>query len=301
MIAENKQIKLEKEDIRFKVINWLIFICLSLIWGSSFKLMKVGMNELSSYQVASLRMLSAGIFLLPATIKYIKSLSHKQIGLIIISGLMGNFIPAYLFCIAETRIDSSLAGIINSLMAIFVIVIGKLFFNLEVKRQKILGTIIAFTGLCFLLLSKSTTNLSDSFYSLMAVLATVCYGINSNLISKTLKNISSLQIISVSMSLLSIPALTVLFITGYFSHFSITKPFLLSTGASVFLGVFGTAIASGTFYVLIKRAGSVFASLVTNVMPIVAIFWGVLSGESITALDIFYFCIIMSGVYLTGK
>ncbi|MEK7432321.1 MAG: DMT family transporter [Cyanobacteriota bacterium] len=290
-------------DLKLKnnIINWGIFITLALVWGSSFKLMKIGMIELTSYQVASLRILSAGLIFLPVTVKNIHKYNKNQILLIVFSGLMGNFIPSYLFCIAETNIDSSLAGMINSLMPTFVVLIGLLFFNIKVSRIKIFGIIISFIGLCFLLISKVNMNPSSFFYVFLAILATVFYAVNSNLIVKTLKNIKSLEIISIAMSLLAIPALLVLISTNYFNQLSLNQNFLISTGASIFLGIFGTALASGVFYVLIKRTGSIFASSVTNIMPIVAIFWGFLGGENLTLLQIFYFFIIMSGVYLTSK
>lgn len=299
--VENIDIKSKENNIKDSLINWSIFIFLSLVWGSSFKLMKIGMNEFSSYQVASIRILSAGLFLFPLAIKYFKDVKTKEILLIILSGILGNYAPAYLFCIAETKIDSSLAGIINSLMPIFVIVIGKLFFDLKINKQKIIGVLIAFSALSVLLGSKGFNNESSLFHVFLAVMATMLYGINSNLIGAKLKEINSLKIISLSMSILSIPSLLTLIYSGFLSKLSLEKNFLISLSASSILGIFGTALASGLFYFLIKRAGSIFASLVTNTMPVVAIFLGVLSGEKISLLEIICLFIILNGVYYTNK
>lgn len=295
-IAERKE-----SNLRESLINWSIFIFLSLVWGSSFKLMKIGMNEFSSYQVASIRIFAAGLFLLPVTIKNIRGMSLKEISLIVLSGILGNYAPAYLFCIAETKIDSSLAGIINSLMPIFVIVFGKLFFDLHINKQKIIGVIIAFTGLSSLLLSKGLSEESHFFHILLAITATVLYGINSNLVGTKLKSISSIKIISIGTTILAIPSLFTLISTGFFDNVSTESNFVISLTASSILGIFGTALASGLFYVLIKRAGSVFASLVTNSMPIVAVFWGVLSGESVTLFQVMCLCVILGGIYYTNK
>lgn len=290
---------LKNDKSKNTLINWSIFVFLSLIWGSSFKLMQVGMIELSSYQAASIRIISAGIILLPITIKYIRTLTAPQLRLVILSGILGNLAPSYLFCIAQTRIDSSTAGIINSLMPIFIIFIGKLFFDLQVTKQKIIGVTISFLGLCALLISKSHSDISSILFLLIATMATFSHGLNANLVGKNLKDISSLKIISVGISILSIPCTMVLFYTGYFAKVSTNPSFLISTSASIFLGIFGTAIASYLYYILIKRAGSVFASLVTNVMPIVAIFWGLMSGESITLSQILCFVVIMAGILYT--
>ncbi|MFN8578656.1 MAG: DMT family transporter [Candidatus Sericytochromatia bacterium] len=295
-----KKENINENKVKDNIINWSIFIFLSLVWGSSFKLMKIGMNEFSSYQVASLRIFSAGLFLLPLALKNIKGIEKKELLLIILSGMFGNYIPAYLFCIAETKIDSSLAGIINSLMPIFVIVIGRLFFNLNITKQKLIGVLIAFSGLSALLASKGFSHESNLFHIVLAIMATLLYGLNSNLIGSKLKNVSSIKIISLSSSILSIPCLFTLIYTGFFSNFSLEKEFLVSLTASCILGIFGTALASGLFYILIKRAGSIFASLVTNTMPIVAVFWGWTSGESVSLLEVICLFIILNGVYYTN-
>lgn len=290
-------------EINYKnnLINWSIFIFLSLVWGSSFKLMKIGMNEFSSYQVASLRVLSAGLVLFPIALKHIKSLSLKQISLIVISGLFGNFIPAYLFCFAETKIDSSIAGIVNSLMPIFTIIIGLLFFNLKINSQKIIGVIISFIGLLLLILSNGINLKFNIFFLSLAILATIFYGFNSNFIAFNLKDFKSIQIISVSMSILSIPALMVIIYSDFFSKINYTNTFFISLISSMTLGIFGTAMASWLFYILIKRTGTVFSSLVTNTMPIVAVILGVLSGEKITYFQILCLFVILFGIYFVNK
>ena len=133
-----------------KVIHWLLFGILSLIWGSSFILMKEGLTQLSPYQVASIRMLFAGLVLLPFAFRALKKIPKEKMGLVLISGIIGNFIPAYLFCIAETKIDSALAGILNSLTPLFTILVGLFFFKLPSNNKKMVGVLVGFIGLCLL-------------------------------------------------------------------------------------------------------------------------------------------------------
>src|SRR5947208_17032416 len=121
-----------KSNLQIRTRNWLLFIILSIIWGSSFILMKVGMQHLSAYEVASIRILSAGIVLLPFAIKGFKQVPKNKIGAIIIAGLLGNFFPAYLYCLAEIKIDSSLASILNALTPLCAIIIGFSFFQLKI-------------------------------------------------------------------------------------------------------------------------------------------------------------------------
>jgi drug/metabolite transporter (DMT)-like permease len=281
--------------------KWGIYIVLSLIWGGSFKLMKVGMEALSPYQVASLRMISAGIILLPFALTAVRKIPKNQILMVIASGLLGSFFPAFLFCIAETRIDSSLAGILNALTPLFTVLIGVAFFKIEVSRQKYIGVIIGFIGLALLFIARGNITFSYLSYAFLVLLATIFYGVNVNVIGSYMNNLGSLNIASLAFGFLIFPSALVLWYTGYFNYELLSKEILIATGASVVLGIFGTAIASVLFYVLVKRAGGLFASTVTYGIPFVAVFLGLMTGEYITLLQVACLAIILSGVYLANK
>ncbi len=276
-----------------------MFVILSLIWGSSFKLMKVGMEVLSPYHVAALRMASAGIILLPFTINALRKVERNKISVVVLSGLLGSFFPAFLFCIAETKIDSSLAGILNALTPLFTIILGVLFFQMTVSTRRYIGVFIGFIGLALLFLSKGNITLSYLSFAALVLLATILYGVNVNVVSRHLKQTASIDIAALAFSFLIIPSVIVLLVTHYF-ELPTTSIFWHATGASVILGVFGTAIASIIFYMLVKRAGGLFASMVTYGIPFVAVFWGVISGETITWLQVICLGVILVGVYLAN-
>jgi drug/metabolite transporter (DMT)-like permease len=261
-----------------KAINWFIFVVLSLIWGSSFILMMKGMVSLTAYQVASLRIIFSGVVLLPVALRHMKSIPKRKLFVIFLSGVQGSLLPAYLFCLAETKIDSSLAGSLNALTPVFVIIMGALFFSNKVAKNKILGICISFAGSVLLFLAQPHVNNGDNavFYTLLVIVATMMYGVNVNMVGKYLKGIPSLHIAAVALSLCALPALIVLYFTGYFSQDIFSKPMLIATGYTFILGVLGTAFASIFFYVLMKRAGMVFASMVTYAIPAVAIMWAIL-------------------------
>jgi drug/metabolite transporter (DMT)-like permease len=283
-------------------LNWLIFIALSLIWGSSFVLMKEGLLHLTAYQVASLRIVFSGIVLLPTAIKYFNKIPKDKLFIIFMSGLLGSLLPAYLFCVAEEGIDSALTGTLNSLTPIFVIIIGALFFKSKTTGNKIFGIIISFTGSILLLLSKGHMQESQNLmYVSFVVLATVCYGINVNMVHRNLQNIGSLQIAAVALTLNAVPALIVLVLTGYFNLPLTDKDILLATGASAILGVVGTAVASIIFYVLVKRAGAIFSSMVTYGIPVVANIWGVIYHEEVGWKQIACLGLILFGVYIANR
>lgn len=283
-------------------LNWFIFIALSIIWGSSFILMKEGLKSLSAYQVASLRMVFSGIVLLPTAIKVFRRIPKDKITVIFLSGLFGSLLPAYLFCIAEEGIDSALAGTLNSLTPIFVIIMGALFFQSRTTGNKVLGIVISFTGSILLLFSKG--HLQDNqnlLYISYVVLATIFYGINVNMVHRHLHDIGSLQIAAVALTLNAIPALVVLGATGYFNLPLNESGVLYSTAASAVLGILGTAVASIIFYMLVKRAGAVFASMVTYGIPVVANFWGLIYGEEVGWKQFACLAIILSGVYIANR
>lgn len=285
---------------RPQLINWLIFIILSVIWGSSFILMKEGMKNLNAWQVASLRIFSAGVILIPFTIHKLRSIPYKDIPLIFLSGLLGTFIPAYLFCFAETELNSAVAGILNALTPLFTIVIGAAFFHSKIPLKKWAGVLIGFIGLVLLVMSGGDMEFTNMRYSGFVILATICYGVNVNMVSKHLRHIPSLMLASLAFGLLIVPSGLILIFSGYWKASS-RDGFVYSTMASFVLGIFGTAVASVLFYMLMKRAGALFASMVTYGIPFIALFWGFLAGETIGTLQILCLGMILAGVYVANK
>jgi drug/metabolite transporter (DMT)-like permease len=283
-----------------ELVNWIFFSLLSIIWGSSFILMKVGMETLTVYQVASLRIVSAGLALLPLTIKHIRNITFNKIGYIFLSGLLGSLLPSFLFCMAETKIDSALAGTLNALTPIFAIIAGFAIFKINMPSKKIRGIIIAFAGSILLLFSKGIKDTANAEYSFYIVLATLLYGINVNLVQKYLNDIGSLKTVSIGVSLCAVPALLVLIFTGYFHTYTYAAT-LNGTLAAVTLGIFGSAIANVLYYMLIKRAGALFSSMVTYGIPFIALFWGLLAHEDIGWKQIVSLMVILTGVYIANR
>lgn len=260
------------------------------------------MVALSAFQVASLRIIAAGIVLLPIALMSIRLIPKKLIIYVFLSGMLGSLLPAYLFCIAEEEVDSGLAGVLNALTPIFVIIAGALFFNSRAAFHKVVGICIAFGGSVLLFFFQPRFSESNNLFSiLLIIIATALYGFNVNMVHKHLKQIPSLRITAVAMLLNAIPAFVVLFFTGYFSLNLFYRPVLLSTGYAAILGIFGTAVATILFYMLLKRAGSVFASMVTYGIPVVALFWGVLYGEEVGWKQVLGMLVILMGVFVVNK
>jgi drug/metabolite transporter (DMT)-like permease len=282
--------------------KYLLFLLLSLIWGSSFILMKLGMNGLNAWQVASVRIITSGLVLLPLAIPAFRRVPRHLIGWVFLSGTLGSLLPAYLFCLAEQRIDSSLAGTLNALTPVFTIVTGALFFSVKTPRHKVVGVLVAFSGAVLLFLSRQSLQSSGNLaFSGFIFLATLSYGMNVNLVQVRLKNCTSLDIVSMALLMNAVPAMLVFGIVSDESNLIISPLLGKSLAYAGLLGIVGTSLANVLFYQLIKQAGSLFASLVTYGIPFVAMGWGLVDGELVTAGQAGCLLIILIGVYLTSR
>lgn len=285
-----------------KLVNWSLFILLSLIWGSSFILMKVGKQELNGVQIGALRIFFAGLVFFPFALVHITKIPKEKIPLILLSGLLGNLLPAFLFGIAiERQIDSSLAGILNSLTPLLVVVLGALFFKTGLEQKKLLGVTIGFAGLLLLTLAKGGISMQNGGYALLIVLATLFYAINVHLAARYLKDLHPIKMATISLAGMSIPAGIVALQQQSFAPAWQNNSGLISVGAIALLGVVGTALATILFYTLIKRAGGLFASLVTYAIPVVAIFWGLVAKETVTSVQIACLALILGGVWVANR
>lgn len=273
--------------------------------------MDLSTEGLNAMQIASLRIFSAGVVLIPFGVVHIFKIPKKKLLLVILSAVCGNLVPAFLFAGAiANNIDSSLAGILNSLTPICVVVVGVLFFKSKISNRKVLGVIIGFTGLCLLTISgKKGISFENLEYALWIVAGTLLYGLNINLVSHYLKEINPVHLATVSLSFMILPTAFILWQQDFFLlastefNLNFNEPSAVRWPiiASAILGVVASAIATVLFYILVKKAGGLFASLVTYGIPFIAITLGFIYGESITSLQIGCLGIILGGVYLANR
>jgi drug/metabolite transporter (DMT)-like permease len=183
------------------ILAWYILFSLSLIWGSSFILIKKGLIVLDPGEVAALRIVAASIALFPFAIGRIKQIDSKNIWFLISVGLTGSLLPSLLFAIAQTQISSSITGVINALTPFFTILTGIIFYNTKSNQRVFFGMLVGLIGTTILILSGSKGTLSVNYYAFYVVLATVCYGVNLNLIKQHLQGLKSLTITSLSLAI----------------------------------------------------------------------------------------------------
>jgi len=284
-----------------KQLKWVYLMTLALVWGSSFILIKKGLVGLSALQVGSLRIIFAAIFLLLIGFKSLPKIPKGKWKYIAMTSMFGTFVPAFLFALAQTEIDSSVSSILNSLTPLNTLVLGFLVFGINFQRRQVWGVFIGLVG-SLLLVFNGAMNHPDQnyYYAILVIIASICYAINVNLIKRFLSDLSPLSITTGNFAVLVVPASLILFFTGFSEmiHIESVQHAVLFI---VILGVVGTGIANILFFKLIQISSPVFATSVTYLIPVVAFFWGLLDNEMLTPIQFFGAFIILIGVYLSAK
>ena len=281
----------------------LLFTILALIWGTSFILIKQGLKVFAPDELGALRVTAASLFLLPAAFTQLRELNKAHYWKLFVSGMMGIFIPAFLFAMAQTRMDSSVAGIINTLTPIFTMLIGAFIFKQRFKGHAIIGILLGFGGAALLSISRAGGSVGGiNLFALLIVLACFFYGANLNFIKFNIPDLRSLTITSVSLLLIGPLAMIYLFaFTDFTEKFSTHDGAWRAFGFIVLLGFMSTAVATVIFNRLVKISTPLFASSVTYVMPIVAVMWGMFDGELLSVGHFIGMAAIIGGVYLANR
>lgn len=297
----NRILTFQNKSMESKQLKWLLLAALALIWGSSFILIKRGLAGLTPFQVGSLRMLFAFLFLLLVGFKSLTQIPLGKWKYIALTAFTGTFVPAFLFAIAQSEIDSSISAILNSLTPLNALILGVTFFGLAFQRSQFIGVMIGLAGSLILILSGAAHNPDqDYWYALFVVVATFCYALNVNFIKKYLSDVNPLAITTGNFVVLAVPALIILIATGFFGQLQEVKVqhSVLFVGI---LGIIGTGIANMLYFKLIQMTSPVFAASSAYLFPVVAIFWGLLDGEVLSMVQVLGGVIILTGVYLSAK
>ena len=285
-----------------KLNKWFYLISLSLIWGSSFILIKKALVGLEADQLGSLRIIFSSIIIILIAWKRLSKITRLEWKWITISAFLGSFFPAFLFAFAEKEIDSAVASIINSIVPLNTVIIGMVLFNIRSTKRQIIGVLIGLAGTYMLIMSGIKLNPDQNYlYSGFVILCSFLYALNVNIIKKYLQHLSALTITVGHFAVIIIPAVIV-FCFSDFDVNSLRNQETIDSIIYVFiLAVFGTALAKILFNKLIKISSPVFASSVTYSMLIVSIFWGLVDGEKFSIYQLIATIIIILGVLLTNK
>ena len=282
--------------------KWAYLSLLSLVWGSSFILMKKALIGVSPMQLGALRMIITAIFLGLIGFKSLKKIQKKHWIYIVYTALLGTFIPGFLFAYAVNVIDSSIVSILNSFTPFNTLIFGALFFGFAFKKQQLIGIVVGLLGALVLISEGAVLNPNQNYwFALLIIIASVGYSFNANIVKKHLQDLDALAITTGNFLLLLIPALIVLICTDFFTTFETTDEGIESLGYITILSVVGTGIAKTIFNKLVQISTPIFSSSVTYLIPVVAILWGVIDGEKLSWIQFLAGIVILFGVYLVNK
>lgn len=282
--------------------KWFILILLSITWGSSFILIKKSLEAFSPYQVGAIRVTVSGLIFMGIGFPALKKMDRKTLSWVVLAGALGNFIPMFLFPLAQTKVTSSLAGILDTLVPMFVLILGFIFFKIRSKMIQWIGVIVGFIGATSLMyFSNTSSGGSDAGYAMLIVLATISYAGAALIVNHKLFHVPSLQLSAGIFTLWMFPSVVILLFSGIFTGFDKVETDWTGIGYLAVLSVIGTAMAMVLYFKLIKITSAVFASTVTYVIPLIAVFWGIVAGEKLNAWYALGGILILAGIYMVQE
>lgn len=280
--------------------KWLYLLALSLIWGSSFILIKKGLTGFGYFEAATIRLMAAGLAFLPFGVGNFRKIPRDKYGYVVLTALLGMFIPAFLFCLAQVKVQSSVAAMLNGLTPVFTFIFSILIFKIGYKINQVFGLLLGLVCAILLAVERSSTAITFNLHAGLIILATLCYGYNINLIKQRLSHIPAFVLSTVTVSLTGLLAFFLAFLPNIAAYHP-SQIQWLPLFALIALGVFGTAIAQLFQYKLIKTTSALFASSTTYIIPVVAVFWGLLDGESFHLIHVLSIAGILAAVVLIRK
>jgi len=283
--------------------QFIVLLVLGATWGSSFILMKKALGTLSVLEVAEWRLVFASLGLLPLTFGKWREIPRESWIYLALTGILGSGLPAFFFVLGISRIDSSLAGIINATTPLFTLIVGYAFFTLRFGPRGLIGILTGLAGTVYLILMQGGLRIDSTsiLYALFPLLGAMCYGFSTNIIKSRLQHLSAIRITSFSLLFAGVPAAIALALTpNSLSVFS-SSEHLISLGFTATLGLVCTSLAVIVFNYLIRHTTVLFASSVTYLIPVFALLWGWIFGESINLHTFLGMGVIFLGVFIVNK
>lgn len=283
---------------------WIVLILLSVIWGSSFILMKEGLKGFDPLELALIRMSVAALCFLPFALKHLRDLRMKEIGTLFVVGLTGNALPAFLYAKSETVLPTAVVGVLTSMVPIFALIVAWLFFRQRFPMANVVGIVVGIVGAALLAMAGSPdADRSTNFaYAALVLIATLSYGTNVNLVKGFFAKRNSVLVTSVALTTVGIPSLVFLLAGTSFLTTLRTNPAApAALGYTTILGAMGTALSVLLFNQLLQAGTIIFATSVTYTIPIVAVLWGIVLHEHFTSIHAIGFAVILAGVWLANR
>lgn len=282
--------------------KWVYLILLSLIWGSSFILIKRSLLGFSAMQLGGLRIVFASLFLFLFGFRSLRTIASSDIKWLVMAGLLSSFFPPFLFALAQTELDSGVTSIFNSVVPLLTTIVGISLFGALVTKKQVLGVFIGLFGTVILVATGMEFDPDSNYwYSIFILLSALGYALNINIIKKHLSHLSPLAVTTASFGVAFLPALVLVGTSGFFGEIAMNTKMHEAFWYLVALALLGTSLANILFNKLIHISSPVFAASVTYTIPLVAVLWGFWDGERINSFQLLGGIIILFGVWLVNK
>lgn len=279
--------------------KYFLLVIVSIIWGSSFILIKKTLPVFDPYQIGAFRAGLSGLLLAFIGFPAMRRMKKKDIFWIALSGLFGNFLVVFIFPFAQQAVSSSLAGIINALDPIYTLLLGAFLFGIRNKIIQYLGAIIGFAGALILVYTSGSEGSQNHYsYIFLLIIGAALYAVSALIVEKKLAHIKSKDLVSSIYGVWMIPALVILAFSGFFTEIDYNQTATLeSLGYLIFLTVVNTTLVMFLYFKLVQDTSAVFASTTSLLIPVIAVFWGILDGEKFTLWYALGGILVLIGVY----
>ena len=280
-----------------QIKNLFLALVTSLIWGSSFLMIKYSLDELNPSDIALYRILIGTLFvnIFVRTKEKIDKADHIKF---VIVSFFWMALPFYMFGIAEQTITSSLAGLINGSTPIFVAFIAVVFYRLRITNLQIIYIFSGFIGVGLITLSGEINELSFNIGAIFALIASISYGIAVNIVEPLIKKYESYIVLKIVMRYASLLSLI---LYGFTASFKLPT-LQVSLIPMLILGIGGTGIAFLTYYKLLDNVGRISSSFIVYMIPIFSIFFGYQFLNEITyAIQFVGIGVILTSAFLYSR
>lgn len=289
-------------------IKYVYLVILSLIWGTSFILIKkaLGNNNgalvLQPLQLGAARTIMSSIILASIGWRSFKKTARKDWKWLFISGLLGSFFPAFLFAFAQTQIDSAISAILNSTVPLITLILGAVLFGIAFSRTQLLGVLLGLAGAIGLVVAGMQEHAEQNYlFAGLILIACSCYASNVNIIKKYLQHVNPLAITTGNFIFIA-PLAIVVFLSAGGLRLDFASPLVQkSFGYILVLCVLGTVAAKVLFNKLVQMTSPVFASSVTYLIPVIGLMWGILDGEQFSLWQVVATGVIITAVVLVTR
>ena len=281
----------------FRPKDWVLFLSLSAIWGSSFLLMAIGLDAFHPGLVTWLRLgFGAAVMAMLPQARQARIPRSERRRLWVL-GLIWLAIPFVLFPLAQQWIDSAVAGMLNGATPIFTAVVASILLMHLPGRLQMIGLVVGFAGILSIALPSAGEGSTATIGVVLVVLATVCYAFATNIVVPLQQRYGSIAVVA------RVQWVAAALVTPYGIYGLTQSAFAWSSlVAMVAVGVLGTGLAMVLMGSLVGSVGPTRATFITYLIPIVALVLGmVFRDEIVSPIAILGVVLVIAGAILASR